>query len=481
MFSLLLSEYWRRKPWQMMLHRNPEIFTVKENVPLAQPPVSTEEVLTLPADQLMTRLVTSPQGLSSEEAERRLNVYGTNELARKQKRSAIASFLLHFKSPLIIILLAASVFAGATGDIPDFSIIFVIVLISVGIDHYQESKAENAAELLKEKVSTTATVIRDNVKKELKLSQIVPGDIIYLSAGDIAPADARIISAKDLFINQSALTGESFPVEKTPNKLESINLQSGSITEWNNYLFMGTSTVSGTAIAVVIKTGSLTEYGKIAKKLVSKPPETEFERGVKGFSYLIMQVTFVLILFVFIVLALFHRGIIESLLFAAALAVGLTPELLPMIITMNLSKGAVNMSKKGVIVKHLPSIENFGSMNVLCTDKTGTLTENRISLVMHVDVEGKDDDKVLLYSYLNSYYQTGLKSPLDEAILIHKATSMEGYQKIDEVPFDFVRRRVSVVVEKERERFFIAKGAPEEILKVSSLLRIRRAHSRYQR
>ena len=450
------------------VHRNPEIFTVKENVPLAQPPVSTEEVLTLPADQLMTRLVTSPQGLSSEEAERRLNVYGTNELARKQKRSAIASFLLHFKSPLIIILLAASVFAGATGDIPDFSIIFVIVLISVGIDHYQESKAENAAELLKEKVSTTATVIRDNTKKELKLSQIVPGDIIYLSAGDIAPADARIISAKDLFINQSALTGESFPVEKTPNKLESINLQSGSITEWNNYLFMGTSTVSGTAIAVVIKTGSLTEYGKIAKKLVSKPPETEFERGVKGFSYLIMQVTFVLILFVFIVLALFHRSIIESLLFAAALAVGLTPELLPMIITMNLSKGAVNMSKKGVIVKHLPSIENFGSMNVLCTDKTGTLTENRISLVMHVDVEGEDDDKVLLYSYLNSYYQTGLKSPLDEAILIHKATSMEGYQKIDEVPFDFVRRRVSVVVEKERERFFIAKGAPEEILKVSS-------------
>ena len=331
-------------------------------------------------------------------------------MARKQKRSAIVSFLLHFKSPLIIILLAASIFAGATGDIADFSIIFIIVLISVGIDHYQESKAENAAELLKEKVSTTATVLRDNSKKELKLSQIVPGDIIYLSAGDIAPADARIINAKDLFINQSALTGESFPVEKTPNKLESINLQSGSITEWNNYLFMGTSTVSGTATAVVIKTGGLTEYGKIAKKLVTKPPETEFERGVKGFSYLIMQVTFVLILFVFIVLALFHRGIIESLLFAAALAVGLTPELLPMIITMNLSKGAVNMSKKGVIVKHLPSIENFGSMNVLCTDKTGTLTENRISLVMHVDAEGIDDDKVLQYSYLNSYYQTGLKA-----------------------------------------------------------------------
>ena len=451
---------------------NPEIFTVKENVPLAQPPVTTEEVLTLPANELLSRLGTSTQGLSSEEAERRIYVYGTNELARKLKRSGLVSFLLHFKSPLILILLAAAAFAGATGDIPDFAIIFVIVMISVGIDHYQESKAENAAELLKEKVSTTATVVRDNTKKEIKLSQIVPGDIIYLSAGDISPADARIISAKDLFINQSALTGESFPAEKTANSLQSINLASSSITEWNNYLFMGTSVVSGSSTAVVAKTGGATEYGKIAKKLVSKPPETEFERGVKGFSYLIMQVTFVLIIFVFIVLALFHRGLVESLLFAAALAVGLTPELLPMIITMNLSKGAVNMSKKGVVVKHLPSIENFGSMNVLCTDKTGTLTENSISLVMHVDSEGKDDDKVLLYSYLNSFFQTGLKSPLDDAILLHKEMDVADFQKIDEVPFDFVRRRVSVVVEHERERFFIVKGAPEDVLKISNYCEI---------
>ena len=451
---------------------NPEIFTVKDNVPLAQPPVTTEEVLTLPANDLLSRLGTSQQGLSSEEAERRITIYGTNELARKMKRSNIVSFLLHFKSPLILILLTAAAFAGATGDIPDFTIIFVIVMISVGIDHYQESKAENAAELLKEKVSTTATVVRDSAKKEIKLSQIVPGDIIYLSAGDIAPADARIITAKDLFINQSALTGESFPVEKTANSLQSVNLSSGSITEWDNYLFMGTSVVSGSSTAVVAKTGGFTEYGKIAKKLVSKPPETEFERGVKGFSYLIMQVTFVLIIFVFIVLALLHRSLINSLLFAAALAVGLTPELLPMIITMNLSKGAVNMSKKGVVVKHLPSIENFGSMNVLCTDKTGTLTENSISLVMHVDYEGKDDEKVLLYSYLNSYFQTGLKSPLDDAILVHKEISITDFQKVDEVPFDFVRRRVSVVVEQQRERIMIAKGAPEDVLRASSYCEI---------
>ena len=451
---------------------NPEIFTVKENVPLAQPPLTAEEVLTLPTDELLSRLGTSSQGLSSQEAEQNLNIYGTNELARKRKRSGIVSFLLHFKSPLIIILLFAAGLAGATGDVADFSIIVAIVLISVVIDHYQESKAENAAELLKEKVSTTATVLRDKIKKELKLSQIVPGDIVYLSAGDISPADSRIISGKDLFINQSSLTGESFPVEKTSNRLESINLSSSSITEWNNYLFMGTSVVSGSATAVVVRTGGSTEYGKIAKKLVAKPPETEFERGVKGFSFLIMQVTFVLVIFVFIVLALFHRGLIESLLFSAALAVGLTPELLPMIITMNLSKGAVNMSKKGVIVKHLPSIENFGSMNVLCTDKTGTLTENRISLVLNVDSEGNDDDKVFLYSYLNSYYETGLKSPLDDAILSHKEINVVGFQKIDEVPFDFVRRRVSVVVEQGRERFFIAKGAPEDILKISNYCEI---------
>jgi Mg2+-importing ATPase len=410
---------------------------------------------------------TSSQGLSNEEAERRLKIYGTNELARKKKRAAIVSYLLHFKSPLILILLAAAAFAASDGDIADFSIIFVIVIISVSIDHYQESKAENAAEALKETVSTTATVLRDNTKNELKLSLIVPGDIISLSAGDIAPADARIIDAKDLFINQSALTGESFPAEKTANELQSIDVSSGAITEWNNYVFMGTSVVSGTATAAVVKTGGLTEYGKIAKRLVAKPPETEFERGVKGFSYLIMQVTFILIIFVFMALALEHRDLVQSLLFAAALAVGLTPELLPMIITMNLSKGAINMSKKGVVVKHLPSIENFGSMNVLCTDKTGTLTENRISLVSHVDAEGDDDDKVLLYSYLNSHFQTGLKSPLDEAVLAHKEVDIEGFEKIDEVPFDFIRRRVSVVVEQKRQRVFIAKGAPEDVLKVS--------------
>ncbi|MEM2123630.1 MAG: magnesium-translocating P-type ATPase, partial [Candidatus Bathyarchaeia archaeon] len=250
-------------------------------------------------------------------------------------------------------------------------------------------------------------------------------------------------------------------------------LKGATLTEWSNCLFMGTSIVSGAATAVVLKTGGRTEYGRIAKRLVEKEPETEFERGIRGFSFLVMQVTFLLVILVFFINALYKRDVLESLLFAVALAVGLTPELLPMIITVNLSKGALAMSKKGVIVKRLASLENFGSMNVLCTDKTGTLTENRIKLVLHVDMEGSDDEKVLLYSFLNSYYQTGLKSPLDEAILGYKDIYVGDYQKIDEVPFDFVRRRVSIVVEHEGERFLIAKGAPEEIIRICSHCELR--------
>jgi Mg2+-importing ATPase len=417
----------------------------------------------MPINDVLARFHTSQSGLTSEEALGRIEVYGYNELAKRKRRTAAMEFLFHLRNPLIVILLIASLISGFVGQIVDAGIIFFIVLLSVLLDVYQESKAQKAANLLREKVTTTATVLRDGVKKEVKLSEIVLGDIIYVSAGDIAPADARVVTAKDLFINQSALTGESFPVEKTATPVIDKNVE---MNRWNNYLFMGTSVVSGTATAVVVKTGSSSEYGKIAVQLASKQPETEFERGLRRFGYLIMETTFILVLFVFFINALFKRGILESLLFSVALAVGLTPELLPMIMSMNFSKGAIAMARKGVIVKRLPAIQNFGSINVLCTDKTGTLTENKITLVLHVDVDGKEDQKVLLYSFLNSYYETGLKSPLDEAILQFKNINVEGYQKIDEVPFDFVRRRVSIVVEHERQRFFIIKGAPEEIVKV---------------
>ncbi|MEM3693791.1 MAG: magnesium-translocating P-type ATPase [Candidatus Bathyarchaeia archaeon] len=426
---------------------------------------STEEVLTLPIEELISRLKSSLDGLSSEDVKRRLEFFGYNELVRKRRRAAIIDFLSHFKSPLIIILLIAGLVSSFFGEVANTAIIFVIVTLSVVLDFYQESRAERAAEMLKQRVATTATVLREGVKREVKLAEIVPGDIVYLSAGDIVPADARVINAKDLFVNQSVLTGESFPVEKNGFPLKSYD---PSIMEWSNYLFMGTSVVSGTAIAVVVKTGSLTEYGKIAKRLVEREVETEFQRGIRSFGYMIMQVTFLLVIFVFFINALYMRSVLESLLFAVALAVGLTPDLLPMIISVNLSKGAVSMAKKGVIVKRLASIQNFGSMDVLCTDKTGTLTENRIKLILHVDLNGNESDKVLLYSYLNSYHQTGLKSPLDEAILGFRDVNVKDYRKVDEIPFDFIRKRLSIVIEFQNQRLMITKGAPEEVAKICS-------------
>jgi len=424
---------------------------------------TNEEILTLPIEELLKRLKTSLNGLSSKDVEERLKLFGYNELVKKKKRLAIISFLSHFKSPLVIILLIAGLISGILGETTNAAIIFFIVVFSIILDFYQESKAERAAEMLKQRVATTATVLRDGVKREVRLNEIVPGDIIYLSAGDIVPADARVITAKDLFVNQSVLTGESFPVEKIAQPLKSFD---PSITEWRNYLFMGTSVVSGTAMAVVVKTGSLTEYGKIAKRLVEREVETEFQRSIRNFGYMIMQVTFILVLFVFFINALFMRGILDSLIFSVALAVGLTPELLPMIISINLSKGAISMANKGVIVKRLAAIQNFGNMDVLCCDKTGTLTENRIKLILHVDINGDENEKVLLYSYLNSYFQTGLKSPLDEAILNFKDINVRNYQKIDEIPFDFVRKRLSVVVGNQNQYFIITKGAPEEVVNI---------------
>jgi len=426
---------------------------------------NSQKVLDLPISELLAHLGTSLSGLTSEEVKKRLEVCGYNELAKRKERAAVVKFLLHFNSPLVIILLLAGLISIFFGEIINASIIFSIVIISVVLLFYQESRAERAAEMLREKVTTTATVLRDNTKKEVKLSEIVPGDIIYVSTGDVVPADARVLNAKDLFVNQSALTGESFPVEKTAAPPKS---RGGTITEWNDCFFFGTSVVSGTATAVIVRTGNFTEYGKIAKKLAARQPETEFERGLTKFGFLIMEVTFLLVLFVFFINALYKRDVLESLLFAVALAVGLTPELLPMILTVNLSKGALAMSKRGVIVKRLASIQNFGSMDVLCTDKTGTLTENVITLVLHVDLDGNDNENVLLYSFLNSSFQTGLKSPLDEAILKHEEIDVSCYHKIDEVPFDFTRKRLSVIAECDGERILIAKGAPEEILRVSS-------------
>ncbi len=391
----------------------------------------------------------------------RLEKYGTNEVLRIRP-SYLPEFLALFKNPLVIILLIAAAISVFVGDITDAGIIIFIVLASVILDFYQEYRAGNAVELLRQKITTTATVTRDGKRQEIPLHGLVPGDLISLAAGDIVPADARVIASRDFFVNQSALTGEPYPVEKTnaPGKAED------QPPDRENSVFLGTSVVSGSATAIVTWTGSMTEYGRIARMLGERPPETEFERGLSSFGLLMMRLVFFLVIFVFFVNALLHHGILESLLFAVALAVGMTPELLPMILSINLSNGAIAMSGKGAIVKHLASIQNFGSMDVLCTDKTGTLTENAITLVRHVGIDGSESDTVLLYSFLNSLYQTGLKSPLDDAILRFRELDVRAYTKIDEIPFDFIRKRASIVVADPTATFLITKGAPEEILRI---------------
>ena len=428
-----------------------------------------QELLSLPADDVLAKLKTSQSGLSSQEVQSRLATYGLNELAEKQKRTGFIEILYHLRNPLVIILLIAALISGVVArDITDAVIIFFIVILSIVLDVYQESKAQNAAEALKERVTTKATVLRDGVKQDVKLSEVVPGDIVYLIAGDLVPADCRLISAKDLNINQSALTGEAFPVEKNAAPLATVTSE---LTGWSNYVFLGTSVVSGTGTAVVVNTGGSTQYGGIAKELVTKAPETEFEKGLRRFGALMTEVTLFLVVFVFFVNAFFYsssRSILDSLLFAVALAVGLTPELLPMIMSINLSRGAVAMSKKGVIVKRLASIQNFGNMDVLCTDKTGTLTENKLTLNACEDLEGKETQKALMYAYFNSVLEAGLKSPLDDAVVGYKQFDLTGISKVDEIPFDFIRRRVSVVIDYQGQRLVIAKGAPEDILKICS-------------
>jgi P-type Mg2+ transporter len=439
----------------------------KQNSTISSNLINTEEMLSLPAEDIVSRLGTSiTAGLSPEEVTERQGKYGSNEVAKKGKRPVIIEFLSHFWSPVTIILIIAAIISGVLGNPINTAIILSIVMVSVILDFTQEYRAGKAAEALRQRVATTATVLRGGIKQDIDVTLLVPGDIITLSAGDIVPADARIISARDFFVDQSALTGESFPVEKTADLVNKADIKVSA--NWQNYIFMGTSVTNGTATAVITRTGNATEYGEIVRESAEKKPPTEFEGGLRKFGYLIMQVTFALVIFVFFINALLKKDIMESLLFSVALAVGLTPGLLPMILSINLARGASAMSKKGVIVKRLASIQNFGSMDVLCADKTGTLTENRVTLILHVDFDGKENEKVFIYSVLNSRYQTGLRNALDEAILRFRDTNTDQYKRIDEIPFDFIRRRLSVVVEEKGVTTLVTKGAPEEIAEVIS-------------
>ncbi len=398
----------------------------------------------------MAQTKTSWVGLTTREAKQRLVKFGPNEIVQGKRFSGLWSFLLLFRNPLVFILIFAAVVSGFLGDRISAAIIITIVLLSVALDFFNTYKSHKAAEALKARVMITAKTLRDGQWVELSLAQLVPGDIVELFAGDIVPADGVILEAKDFFLNESALTGEAFPAEKLPGEP----------------ILLGTNAVTGNGLMRVDQTGAQTKFSKIARDLNIKQ-STEFERGIKDFSYLIMKITFALVIFIFLVNALLKNTILESFLFSAALAVGLTPELLPMIITLNLSKGSLAMSRHGVIVKKLSSIQNFGAMDVLCTDKTGTLTEDQIILVKYVDAEGKPSEDIFAAAYISSSFRTGFANPLDVAVRHYKTLDVSGYRKIDEIPFDYLRKRDSVVVEAQGKRELIAKGAPEEMLKVS--------------
>ncbi|MBI3605973.1 MAG: HAD-IC family P-type ATPase [Nitrospirae bacterium] len=420
----------------------------------------------IPLSSLFEQFNSSPEGLTGEEAFRRLAQYGLNEPVPVKRTHGAVQFLLLLANPLIIILLLASVISALAGEQINASIIITIVLLGITLNFVQTSRSARVIERLRETVASTATVLRDRCWSEVLIRNLVPGDIIRLTAGDLVPADGRLFQARSLQIRQAALTGESMPVEKQEEDLEG---DPSSPAEAKNMVFLGTSVISGTALALVVATGEKTAFGDVASLLSRRPPETEFERGSRRFGFLIMQTVFFLVLFVFTVTAAFHRDPLESLLFAIALAVGLTPEFFPMITSVTLSRGAVHMARLKVVVKHLASIQNLGSMDILCSDKTGTLTRGEMSLAGHLDPLGRMAEEVYFFASLNSVFETGIKSPLDSAILNYRRPDIDGYQKIDEIPFDFDRRRLSVVVEKNGERLLISKGAPEGILLERSL------------
>ena len=416
------------------------------------------------ATEILQRLETAKQGLSSEEARQRLARYGSN-LLEPQKRSDVLTLLLaQFKSPLILLLLFATGLSFFLHDPVNALIILTIVLVSGLLGFWQEHSATNAVEQLLAMVQIKATVLRDGSPYEIPVEEIVPGDIVILNAGDIVPGDCLIDESKDLFVDEATLTGETYPVEKSVGVLA----PETPLGQRTNALWMGTHVVSGSAKALVISTGKQTEFGKVSERLRLRPQETDFERGIRRFGYFLMEVTLVLVIAIFAINVYLTRPVLDSFLFSLALAVGLTPQLLPAIISINLAHGAKRMAEGKVIVKRLASIENFGSMNVICSDKTGTLTEGSVRLQSALDVTGAASEKVLLDAYLNAFYETGFTNPIDEAIRTHRQFDLSGYRKADEIPYDFLRRRLSILVAHDDTHLMVTKGALQNVLAVCS-------------
>ena len=418
-----------------------------------------------PPAELLRDVGANAPGLSTAEARGQRKRYGPNQFRDRAERPVLIQFLRRFRNPLVLILIAASIVAALTGEGASFVIIVVIVILSVTLDFAQEYRAGKAAQKLRGSVQVRATVIRDGVPKSVPVMQVVPGDIVLLQAGNLVPGDGIVLEARDLHVDQALLTGEAFPVER---RAQAPVAGGTDVADASNALFMGTSVVSGTARLFVYRTGNRTAIGQIAATLNREPPPTAFDVGTRRFGMLIMRMTVLLVLFVLMTNTLTHKPWLDSFLFAIALAVGLTPELLPMIVSVTLARGAIRMAAKHVIVKRLAAIEDLGSMDVLCTDKTGTLTEANITLESHVDIDGRPSTRVLTLAQVNSRFETGLKSPLDAAILAYNAGDQSRWTKVDEAPFDFERRRVSVLADAGDARLLIVKGAPEDILRLSA-------------
>lgn len=423
---------------------------------------SDMEFWSIATEAVFKELRTTQQGLSSVEARQRLERFGRNVLKSSKKTDALTLLLAQFKSPLVIILILAAILSFFLGETVDALIIVAIVLLSGLLGFRQEKRAADAVERLLEMVRINVQVRRDGNEFEVSIEEVVPGDIVIFNAGDVIPGDCLILESKDLFVDEAALTGESFPAEKKAGAVES----DAPIARRANTLFMGTHVISGDAEAVVVRTGVETEFGQISQRLRLKPAETEFEHGVRRFGYLITQITFVMVVAIFGFSIVMARPLLDSFLFALALAVGMIPELLPAIISINLAVGAERMARQKVIVKQLASIENFGQMDVLCSDKTGTLTEGVVKLHAALDADGRESEQALLYAYLNASYETGFTNPIDEAIRNHRRLDLSEYRKLDEVPYDFVRKRLSILVRHNGKKLMITKGALNNVLEV---------------
>jgi P-type Mg2+ transporter len=425
---------------------------------------NTEFFWSLSASDLLKKLNVNESGLTNEESKKRLAEYGANRLKPPNKSNVLTLLISQFKSPIILILLFATALSLALGNFVDASIILVIVLISGLLGFWQEHGASDAVEKLLAIVQIKAAVLRDGTEQEIPVEGIVPGDIVILNAGDIVPGDCLLVESKDVFVDEAMLTGETFPVEK----LISVLPADTTLSMRTNSVWMGTHIVSGSAKALVIHTGKVTEFGKVSERLKLKSPETEFERGIRRFGYFLGEVTLILVVLIFGINVYLSRPVLDSFLFSLALAVGLTPQLLPAIISINLAHGAKNMAKKKVIVKRLASIENFGSMNVICSDKTGTLTEGIVNVESTLDVNGASSDKVFLFAYINAFYESGFTNPIDEAIRNKQKIDISDYKKADEIPYDFLRKLLSISVIKDGKHLMITKGALTNILDVCS-------------